>query len=172
MRHAHPTRHRPAALAAVLLVWLIVFAAQRAATAATAATATTADAPHRAFVPLTAGKAAFSATPLPGRFNQVTAITHAGDDRLFVAEREGRIKIIHPDGRATVFLDIRHRVISDRGEYGFYDVAFHPGYNDPASPGFGFFYVSFTSGTDGRAATCRPRPAPGQTPRAYTGRRR
>jgi glucose/arabinose dehydrogenase len=144
MRHTHPLLHRAAGLTALLLVLLVAVAAQRAAA--------TEDATHRAFVPLAAGKAAFSATPLPGRFNQVTAITHAGDDRLFVAEREGRIKIIHPDGRASVFLDIRHRVISDRGEYGFYDVAFHPGYNDPASPGYGFFYVSFTSGTDSRAA--------------------
>ena len=146
MRHTRPTLTRSAGLAALLLL-LAAIAVQGAATGNAAG-----DTLHRAFVPLTAGKAAFSATPLPGRFNQVTAITHAGDDRLFVAEREGRVKVIHPDGRAGVFLDIRHRVISDRGEYGFYDVAFHPGYNDPASPGFGFFYVSFTSGTDNRAA--------------------
>ena len=146
MRHSRPTLTRSAGLAALLLL-LAAIAVQGAATGNAAG-----DTLHRAFVPLTAGKAAFSATPLPGRFNQVTAITHAGDDRLFVAEREGRVKVIHPDGRAGVFLDIRHRVISDRGEYGFYDVAFHPGYNDPASPGFGFFYVSFTSGTDNRAA--------------------
>jgi glucose/arabinose dehydrogenase len=104
----------------------------------------------RALVPLTIGRAAFSATPL-GSFRQVTAITHAGDDRLFVAERDGRVKIVHPDGRATVFLDIRHRVLSGRGEFGFYDLAFHPGYADPASPGYGFFYVSFTSGVYGQS---------------------
>ena len=104
------------------------------------------DQASRVFVPLAAGKAAFSATPL-GVFNQATAITHAGDDRLFVAEREGRIKIIHPDGRTSVFLDLRHRVIATRGEYGFYDIAFHPDYTDPAAPGYGFFYVSFTTRT-------------------------
>ncbi len=104
------------------------------------------DQASRVFVPLAAGKAAFSATPL-GLFNQATAITHAGDDRLFVAEREGRIKIIHPDGRTSVFLDLRHRVIATRGEYGFYDIAFHPDYTDPAAPGYGFFYVSFTTRT-------------------------
>ena len=123
MRHTRPTLTRSAGLAALLLL-LAAIAVQGAATGNAAG-----DTLHRAFVPLTAGKAAFSATPLPGRLNQVTAITHAGDDRLFVAEREGRVKVIHPDGRAGVFLDIRHRVISDRGEYGFYDVAFHPGYN-------------------------------------------
>lgn len=104
----------------------------------------------RSFLPLAVGRPAFSATPLPGVFKQVTAITHAGDDRLFVGEREGRVKIIHPDGRVTVFLDLRHRVMSHRGEYGFYDIAFHPGYADPTSPGFGFFYASFASEPVGR----------------------
>ncbi len=139
MRHTRPTLTRSAGLAALLLL-LAAIAVQGAATGNAAG-----DTLHRAFVPLTAGKAAFSATPLPGRFNQVTAITHAGDDRLFVAERNGRIKILHPDGRSDVFLDIRHRVIATRGEYGLYDVTFHPGYADPTSPGHRFFYVSFTS---------------------------
>lgn len=90
----------------------------------------------------------FQASPLGGGFNLVTAITHAGDDRLFIAERAGRIKILHPDGRITTFLDITSQVISSRGEYGFFDVAFHPGYADPASPGHGLFYVSYTTGYD------------------------
>lgn len=144
MSHTPHTLHRASGLL-LLLLGLIVIAVARPTAAGDADT-------RRVFVPLAAGKATFSATPLPGVFNQVTAITHAGDDRLFVAEREGRVKIIHPNGRVTVFLDIRHRVISSRGEYGFYDLAFHPGYADPTSPGYGFFYVSFTSGTDERAA--------------------
>lgn len=90
----------------------------------------------------------FKATPIGSGFNLVTAITHAGDDRLFVAEQAGRIKILHPDGRITTFLDITGQVLSDKGEYGFYDVAFHPGYADPDSPGFGFFYVTYTTGYD------------------------
>ena len=147
MNNTRPILFRAAGLLALLVLLLLAGAPATSATGNAQG-----DSPHRAFVPLTAGKAAFSATPLPGIFNQVTAITHAGDDRLFVAEREGRIKIIHPDGRASVFLDIRHRVISDRGEYGFYDLAFHPGYKDPTSPGYGFFYVSFTSGADSRTA--------------------
>ena len=142
MSHPHPPATRAAGLL-LLLLGLTAFAVVRSAAAGVAS--------GRVFVPLAAGKVAFNATPLPGTFNQVTAITHAGDDRLFVGEREGRIKIIHPDGRVTVFLDIRHRVIDSRGEYGFYDLTFHPGYADPTSPGYGFFYVSFTSGTDQRA---------------------
>ncbi|HOU42104.1 MAG TPA: PQQ-dependent sugar dehydrogenase [Promineifilum sp.] len=137
------TKFTTACMAGLLL--LLASLTLRPATARPAASG-------RVFVPLAAGKVAFGATAIPGTYNEVTAITHAGDDRLFIGEREGRVKILHPDGRVTVFLDIRHRVIASRGEYGFYDIAFHPGYADPASPGYGFFYVSFTSGTDERAA--------------------
>lgn len=83
----------------------------------------------------------FSVTPLGNGFQQATAVTHAGDDRLFVVERPGRIKILHPDGRVTLFLDISDHVISHRGEYGMYDVAFHPNYANN-----GFFYVTYTTG--------------------------
>ena len=103
---------------------------------------------YRAFFPVAADSTRFGAVPLGHGFNQVTDVTHAGDDRLFVAERAGVIKILHPDGRVTTFLDIRNRVISHSGEYGFFAVAFHPDYNDPASPGYGFFYVSYTTGSD------------------------
>jgi len=102
----------------------------------------------RAYLPLAVGRPSFSATPVGGGFRQVTEVTHAGDERLFVAERAGLVKILHPDGRITTFLDISNRVISSRGEYGFYDIAFHPGYADPSSPGYGFFYVSYTTGFD------------------------
>ena len=143
MSHPQPIATR----AAGLLLLLVGLAAGALAGPAAARPA----AASRVFVPLAAGKVAFGATAIPGTYNEVTAITHAGDDRLFIGEREGRVKILHPDGHVTVFLDIRHRVIASRGEYGFYDIAFHPGYADPASPGYGFFYVSFTSGTDERA---------------------
>ncbi len=90
----------------------------------------------------------FAAAPLGDGFSTVTAITHAGDNRLFIGEQAGRIKILHPDGRISLFLDITDHVISNKGEYGFFDIAFHPGYTDPASPGFGFFYVTYTTGYD------------------------
>ncbi len=103
---------------------------------------------HRAYLPIAAGKPGFGVAPLGSGFNQVTEVTHAGDDRLFVAERAGVVKVLHPDGHVTTFLDIRNRVISHSGEYGFFDVAFHPGYSDPSSPGHGYFYVSYTTGSD------------------------
>lgn len=106
-----------------------------------------------AYLPLVVGRPAFAAVPLGAGFDQVTAITHAGDARLFIAERAGRIKILHPDGRVTLFLDVSGRVLADAGEYGLYDLAFHPGYADPASPGYGFFYLSFTARHLGQART-------------------
>ena len=96
------------------------------------------------YLPAIIGRPAFAAVPMGAGFDQVTAVTHAGDARLFVAERAGRIKLLHPDGRVTLFLDVADRVLADAGEYGLYDLAFHPGYADPASPGHGFFYVSYT----------------------------
>ena len=103
----------------------------------------------RAYLPVAASwPSGFAAAALGSGFNQVTEVTHAGDDRLFIAERHGVVKILHPDGRITTFLDIHGRVISHSGEYGFFDIAFHPGYSDPASPGYGFFYVSYTTGFD------------------------
>jgi glucose/arabinose dehydrogenase len=85
----------------------------------------------------------FGVTPLGSGFDQATSITHAGDARLFVAERAGRIKILHPDGRISLFLDISDRVLWNRGEYGMFDVAFHPDYGNN-----GFFYISYTTGHD------------------------
>ncbi len=99
-------------------------------------------------LPVVIGRPALSLTPVGEGFTRVTAITHAGDDRLFVAEVAGVIKVMQPDGGISVFLDITDRVLSIGGEYGLFDVAFHPGYSDPASPGFGFFYVTYTAGWD------------------------
>jgi glucose/arabinose dehydrogenase len=100
------------------------------------------------FIPVTVGPPPFSITAVGSGFAFATDVTHAGDERIFVAERAGRVKILHPDGRITTFLDIRNQVISHRGEYGFYKITFHPGYNDPDSPGYRFFYVFYTSGFD------------------------
>lgn len=100
------------------------------------------------YIPLAIGRPAFTITPVGDGFNNVTEVTHTNDARLFIAEQAGVVKILHPDGRVNVFLDIKHKVISNRGEYGFFDIAFHPGYKDPTSPGYGLFFVSYTSGFD------------------------
>ncbi|HEX7089792.1 MAG TPA: PQQ-dependent sugar dehydrogenase [Longimicrobiales bacterium] len=63
-----------------------------------------------------------------------------GDDRLFVVERPGRIRIIE-DGELlpTPFLDIVSNVGSSGSEQGLLSVAFHPQYASN-----GFFYVNYT----------------------------
>lgn len=125
---------RPILLAAVLLL-AYLFMQSLAARAQQA---------YTAFLPAIIGRPAFAAIPFGADFDQVTAVTHADDARLFIVERAGRVKILHPDGRITLFLDAAARVLADAGEYGLYDLAFHPGYGDPASPGHGFFYLSYT----------------------------
>ena len=100
--------------------------------------------PTSVYLPLTVGNRSFGIEPVGRGFYVATAITHAGDERIFVVERGGRIQILHPDGRETTFLDLAARVVSSPGEYGLFDLAFHPDYADPASPGHGSFYVSYT----------------------------
>ena len=136
---ARPRLARPLVLLATLALLLLM--AAQTTTAGDQATT-------RVYLPIAADSTRFGPVPLGNGFSQVTDVTHAGDDRLFVAERHGVIKILHPDGRITPFLDIHNRVISHSGEYGFFAVAFHPDYNDPTAPGYGFFYVSYTTGTD------------------------
>jgi glucose/arabinose dehydrogenase len=132
------TPRRPAfALAALLLLLAAGLAAARPEQAST-----------EVYTPVVVGPPAFAMIPVGDGFNQVTEVTHAGDGRLFIAERGGVVKILHPDGHTNVFLDIRHKVISHRGEYGFFDIVFHPDYADPASPNRGLFYVSYTTGSD------------------------
>jgi glucose/arabinose dehydrogenase len=70
-----------------------------------------------------------------------------GDDRLYVIEKAGVIKIVPPDGipLATSFLDITD-LVDDDGEGGLLGLAFHPNY--PTEP---YFYVNYThSVTNGR----------------------
>jgi len=73
----------------------------------------------------------------------------AGDDRLFVTERLGKIKIFNRltgAVNATPFLDITSRVLSSTNtgeERGLLGLAFHPQYETN-----GYFYVNYTRQTD------------------------
>ncbi|MCB0567860.1 MAG: PQQ-dependent sugar dehydrogenase, partial [Phaeodactylibacter sp.] len=63
-------------------------------------------------------------------FSLPVDITHAGDSRLFIVEKAGRIRIIDDNG-ATLpqpFLDITGRVNSQASERGLLGLAFHPDY--------------------------------------------
>jgi glucose/arabinose dehydrogenase len=70
-------------------------------------------------------------------------ITHCGDSRMFVIERDGRIKIVS-DSMTVVdrpFLDISGPVQSGGGEQGLLSLAFEPNYLET-----GYFYVYYIVG--------------------------
>lgn len=73
-------------------------------------------------------------------FSDPLNLQHANDDRLFVVEQGGKIKIIQADGtvNTTPFLDISGQ-ISSGGERGLLGLAFHPDYINT-----GYFFVNYT----------------------------
>jgi glucose/arabinose dehydrogenase len=114
---------------------------------------------HKLAIPALAASLAFaqlSVTPLTAqdlsrlsvetiatRLDAATVITHAGDDRLFVALREGRIQVLRNGVVLPApFLDLTDRVLAG-GEEGLLGLAFPP---DHASTGL--FYVAYV-GRDG-----------------------
>jgi glucose/arabinose dehydrogenase len=74
------------------------------------------------------------------------AVANAGDDRLFVVEKPGLIRIVNADGAAhpTPFLDIQSRVDEGGNEMGLLGLAFHPDY---AANGAFFVYYTVEPGT-------------------------
>ena len=78
--------------------------------------------------------------PFASGFSAPLNIQNAGDDRLFVVEQGGVIKVVNADGsiNPTPFLDISGD-ISSGGERGLLGLAFHPDYANN-----GYFYVYFT----------------------------
>ncbi|WGK64911.1 PQQ-dependent sugar dehydrogenase [Croceiramulus getboli] len=73
-------------------------------------------------------------------FNSPVAIENAGDQRLFVVQQGGLIRILNPDGSINPdpFLNISD-LVSGGGERGLLGLAFHPNY-----AANGFFYVYYT----------------------------
>lgn len=75
-------------------------------------------------------------------FSSPVDITHAGDDRLFVVERSGKIKIVQPDGNVLPipFLDIDSIVknANNQSEQGLLGLTFHPNYKMN-----GFLYLHY-----------------------------
>lgn len=68
-------------------------------------------------------------------------IENAGDERLFVVEQPGRIRVVRPDGTVepVAFLDIELQVDDGASEMGLLGLAFHPDYANN-----GYFYVYYT----------------------------
>ncbi len=76
-------------------------------------------------------------------------VTHAGDSRLFIVQRDG-VVWIHTDEDGvlpTPFLDIS-ALVDETGGGGLYTMAFHPDYGATS----GFFFVSYTEAGTGGAA--------------------
>lgn len=92
-----------------------------------------------------------------GGFSRPVDIAHAGDNRLFVVEQAGFIRLID-DGSVGVepFLDITDRV-ETMAEQGLLGLTFDPNYQDN-----GYFYVNYTYCTQ---PSC---PDFGPTPNLYT----
>lgn len=74
-------------------------------------------------------------------FDLPVDIANAGDSRLFIVEKVGKIYILDSLGNksAEPFLDIEDRVMSDNSEQGLLGLAFHPDYAQN-----GYFYVNYT----------------------------
>jgi len=65
-----------------------------------------------------------------------------GDGRFFVNQQDGLIRVVKGNALLPApFLDLSARLVSSTGERGLLGLAFHPGYRDPSSPGFGKFYT-------------------------------
>ena len=65
-----------------------------------------------------------------------------GDDRRFIIEQIGLIKILHPDGKVTPFLNIRELILPLTPEFderGLLGLAFHPDFKNN-----GLFYISYS----------------------------
>jgi glucose/arabinose dehydrogenase len=85
-------------------------------------------------------------TPIvEGGLTRPTYLTHAGDDRLFVVEQPGRIRIIQ-NGQllSQPFLDVTDKVATNGNERGLLSVGFHPNYKTN-----GQFFIYYTRQPDG-----------------------
>lgn len=74
-------------------------------------------------------------------FSDPIEMVHAGDNRMFVAQQGGIIKIVHPDGtqNANPFLNISNLVTQSGSERGLLGLVFHPDYATNR-----YFYVNYT----------------------------
>ncbi len=93
------------------------------------------------------------------------SMAHAGDQRLFIVEKQGRIRLIDADGQLAPvpFLDITDRVRSGGSEQGLLGLAFHPEFGTN-----GFFYVNYTN-SNGNTHVARFSVDPANGDRALPG---
>ncbi|MAT97513.1 MAG: hypothetical protein CL608_10260 [Anaerolineaceae bacterium] len=96
------------------------------------------------------GSISLTVSAVESGFTQPVDIANAGDDRLFIVEQPGVIRIIDADGNKLdePFLDINDIVDSEtHGERGLLGLAFHPDY-----PNIPYFYVNYTEDPEDNTA--------------------
>ncbi len=94
---------------------------------------------------------AVTLVPWSSGFDSPVDMTNAGDDRLFIVEQDGIIKVVSASGVAnsTNFLNISSGVGSGGNEQGLLGLAFHPDYENN-----GYFFVNYTDNS-GNTKICR-----------------
>jgi len=77
-----------------------------------------------------------------GGFSKPVDISHAGDERLFITEKDGIIKIVDLQGNILPqpFLNIDPKVNSSANERGLLGLCFHPNYKEN-----GYFFVHYNN---------------------------
>lgn len=101
------------------------------------------------------GEAAFPQIKLEpvvvGQLHSPVDMVDAGDGsgRLFIADQRGTVRILRNGMlQPGVFLDISAKLVPERANFderGLLGLAFHPGYADAGSPGFGRLYVFYSA---------------------------
>jgi glucose/arabinose dehydrogenase len=100
---------------------------------------------------LNAAKAQITLSTFQGSLSEVVDIRHCGDDRMFVVQKTGLIRIVVNGGiLATPFINLSSLAApggsTGGNERGLLGLAFHPDYANN-----GYFYVNYTAATDGYA---------------------
>src|SRR5512141_525270 len=87
--------------------------------------------------------------PYVSGINQPIDVKHCGDDRLFIADRTGRIMIISADTlQTTPFLNITSKISSTNSEEGFLGFAFSQNYKTDRK-----LYVNYTANIGSQLTT-------------------
>ena len=108
------------------------------------------------FCAITAFSQSIGITTFATGFTNPTELTNAGDDRMFLVQKGGAIKIVNANGTVNPvnFLTLTTATIatsnSAQDERGLLGLAFHPDYDTN-----GYFYVNYTRAGDGATAIVR-----------------
>lgn len=104
------------------------------------------------WIPIAFSQPKLHLLPYAQGFNNPVDIISAGDDRLFVVQQRGLIRILDAEGNIsdTPFLDLTTLVSQDGNERGLLGLAFHPDYLQN-----GYFFVNYTRTSDGATTVAR-----------------